>query len=73
VIKWWDVQEKCTQNPSIYQVQAQKVNAKCPDFKYRKTQYTTLWLGDQQKPPWIEQSWWHGSWVCRIGHIFMDQ
>jgi len=35
---------------SIYQVQSQKVNAKCPDFKHRKTQYT-LWLGDQQNPP----------------------
>jgi len=48
------------------------VNTKCPDFKHRKTQ-NTLWLGDQQNPPWMDQSWWHGSWVCGIGHIFMDQ
>ncbi|KAJ7570944.1 hypothetical protein O6H91_01G141200 [Diphasiastrum complanatum] len=38
--QWWDHR-------------SEKVNAKYPDFKHKKTQ-EALWLVDRQNPPWVE-------------------
>jgi len=38
--QWWDGRPE-------------KVNARYPDFKHKKTQ-EALWLDDQRNPPWVE-------------------